>query len=320
MCLWNCCGAFTKKLKKRVMTNNKNMVFLSYARENSDLAERLYMSLREKEINVWLDTKCLKPGANWKLEIKKAIKNAKYYILLVSRHSVNKRGYVQKEIREALDVFAEFPRGQIFIIPVRLDDTLPIDEELLELNWVDLHKDYYSGLEKILRSLIDLIPEPLIVNTEKEKDGMKFMDVPKKIVDKGEILDIAQPIMVGEKRGAINYTPFRSMEQYFMQFIDRMPPESIYADTSLSYYFYLDTTNPDLILGDDLLKKYPERIIIVLQNYYSKLSAYSSFFTVTVSFNKKDRNIKIPYECILKIEVPEIGLGIYRQKPENVNN
>ncbi|HTF05290.1 MAG TPA: ClpXP protease specificity-enhancing factor SspB [Bacteroidia bacterium] len=291
-----------------------NLVFLSYARENRDIAERLYMSLREKEINVWLDSKCLKPGADWKFEINRAIRNARYYILLVSKHSVNKRGFVQKEIREALDVLSEFPRGQIFIIPVKIDDTTPIDDALLNLNWVDLYLDYYGGLEKIFRSLIDLIPEPLMTNTSNE---MKVLNVNKKIIDKGEVIDYSQPIMVGEKRGAISYAPFKSIEEFFMQFIDRLPPQSIYADSSISYYFTISTKHPDLVLGVDLLKEYPETIKLVFQNAYWDLKAYSSFFSVTLSFNKEQRLLKIPYDSILHIEVPELGLLIGRNKPVN---
>lgn len=291
-----------------------NLVFISYARENKDIAERLYMSLREKEINVWLDTKCLKPGANWKFEINKAIRNARYYILLVSKFSVNKRGFVQKEIREALDVLGEFARDQIFIIPVRVDNTLPIDDELLNLNWVDLYLDYHGGLEKVLRSLINLIPEPLITNASKE---MKVLSVDKKIIDKGEIIDYSQPVMIGEKRGAISYTPFRSIEEFFMQFIDRMPPQSIYADFSVSYYITIDTRHPDLILGDDLLEQYPETIMLVFQVAYWDLKAYSSFFSVSLSFNRVKRTVKIPYDSILHIEVPEIGLLIKKQKPKS---
>lgn len=297
--------------------DENNLVFLSYARENQDVAERLYMSLRDNEINVWMDIKCLKPGANWKREISQAIKNAKYYILLISKHSVNKRGFVQKEIREALNVLGEFPRDQIFIIPVRIDNTLPIDDELLELNWVDLFIDYHKGLEKILRSLSDLIKEPLITNTSKD---MKVIDVKTKIIDKGEELDFAQPLMVGEKRGAISYAPFRTIEEFFMQFIDRLPPKSIYADSSLSYYLTLTTRHPDLVLGDDLLQQYPEQIILVFQNSYWDMRAYSSFFSAALSFNKKKRTVKIPYESILQIEVPELGLVISRQAPKRIND
>jgi hypothetical protein len=35
---------------------------------------------------------------------------------------VDKKGYVQKELKEALDIFQEYPEKAIYLIPARLDD------------------------------------------------------------------------------------------------------------------------------------------------------------------------------------------------------
>jgi hypothetical protein len=131
----------------------EDLVFISYAREDQSWAECLYMDLRKQQTNAWLDVRCLKASANWKLEIRKAIRSSRYFILLLSKHSINKRGFVQRAIREALETLKEFPKGEIFMIPARLDNTEPIDEELHELNWVNLHPDYHDKLARILSAL-----------------------------------------------------------------------------------------------------------------------------------------------------------------------
>jgi len=56
-----------------------------------------------------LDKKNLLPGQTWNLKIRKAIKNSRYFIALFSSTSVQKRGYIQKEFRFALDLLDEFP-------------------------------------------------------------------------------------------------------------------------------------------------------------------------------------------------------------------
>jgi hypothetical protein len=38
------------------------------------------------------------------------------FLALLSQNSVTKRGYVQKELSEALDILDEFPSSEIFII------------------------------------------------------------------------------------------------------------------------------------------------------------------------------------------------------------
>ena len=128
-------------------------VFISYAREDKTMAQRLYDDLKKNGVEPWLDDENLLPGQNWKLEIGKAIKNCDYFLALLSSHSVSKRGYVQKELKKALDILGECPKSKIFIIPVRLDDCQPIDEELEELHWLDLFSSYDRGLAKILQVL-----------------------------------------------------------------------------------------------------------------------------------------------------------------------
>lgn len=125
-------------------------VFLSYAREDGEIAKKIFEDLDQKGIDVWFNVKHLRPGQRWKTEIVKAIRSSDYFLALLSRKSVSKRGFVQKELKEALEVVDELPESQIFVIPVRLDDCSPSHERLADLQWVDLFQSYQDGLERIL--------------------------------------------------------------------------------------------------------------------------------------------------------------------------
>ena len=60
----------------RVSESNKGQedsVFISYAREDSDAARRLYNDLKSHGLNLWLDKECLLPGQDWRREIRKAL-------------------------------------------------------------------------------------------------------------------------------------------------------------------------------------------------------------------------------------------------------
>lgn len=134
----------------------KNTVFISCAREDASHAERLYSSLREAGIDAWLDTRCLIPGQDWRSETKLAVSEARSFIALISQHSVNKRGFVQAEVRFALNVLTDAPAAHpVLLIPVCLDGTRPSDEELRNLDWVDLYPGYERGVTKILSALTD---------------------------------------------------------------------------------------------------------------------------------------------------------------------
>jgi hypothetical protein len=51
------------------MGKQSRHVFISYAREDYNLAKRLYVSLSSLGINAWLDRENLLPGQNWPVEI-----------------------------------------------------------------------------------------------------------------------------------------------------------------------------------------------------------------------------------------------------------
>ncbi len=127
-------------------------VFISYAREDYSTARKLCDDLREAGADTWLDDDELIPGQDWKAEITKAIKQSGHFIALISTKSVVKRGFVQTELKKALEVLSNIPGKDIFIIPARIDDC-GIPDELEHLHCADLFPDYEKGFSKILRAI-----------------------------------------------------------------------------------------------------------------------------------------------------------------------
>lgn len=128
-------------------------IFISYAREDYDIAQKLYFDLKNSGLNPWLDRECLLPGQNWKIEILKNIRNCSHFIAIISSNSVNKKGYVQKELKEALEILDEFPESHVYLIPVRLDDCSPSHIKLHDLQWIDLFQSYEDNIKRILQVL-----------------------------------------------------------------------------------------------------------------------------------------------------------------------
>jgi len=127
--------------------------FISYAHEDHAAATQLYGDLRAMGAQPWFDIVDLLPGQEWELAIRDALGSATHFVALISRRSVTKSGYVQKELRQALSALELFPPGHIFLIPVRLDPVEPLHDQLRKLQWVDLFEDRTAALEKIARSL-----------------------------------------------------------------------------------------------------------------------------------------------------------------------
>ncbi len=105
------------------MPNRRLNVFLCHAKEDKPTVRELYRQLTaEGWLDVWLDAEKLLPGQEWDIEIEKAVEHADVVVVCLSTHSVDKEGYVQKELRFVLNIADEKPEGTIFVVPLRLDD------------------------------------------------------------------------------------------------------------------------------------------------------------------------------------------------------
>jgi hypothetical protein len=109
------------------MTTNRPLrVFLCHSSNDKPAVRELYQRLRaEPWIDPWLDEEELYPGQDWNMEIEKAVEAADAIIVCLTKNSINKEGYVQRELRIVLD-FADYkPEGTLYIIPVRLEECEP---------------------------------------------------------------------------------------------------------------------------------------------------------------------------------------------------
>jgi formylglycine-generating enzyme required for sulfatase activity len=169
------------------MTEHRSLrVFLCHASQDKPAVRGLYQRLKsEAWIDAWLDEEKLLGGQDFDLEIYKATRDADAIIICLSKISVTKEGYVNKEIRRALDIAQEKPEGAIYVIPLRLDECIPTFERLKQLQWVD----YFTpdAHERLLKSLSaraqtlgiettkpDAQPKPLALSKGDDADFYKF--------------------------------------------------------------------------------------------------------------------------------------------------
>lgn len=128
-------------------------IFISYGREDIDSARRLRQELGDRGYDVWIDRESLLPGQRWKDTVIQAIRAADAVLVLLSQRSVGRRGFLNREIREALEVLDEQPDATPFLIPARLDDCLPSQAKLSEIHRVDLFPDWSEGMRQIFKAL-----------------------------------------------------------------------------------------------------------------------------------------------------------------------
>ncbi len=139
------------KMNTNDLPERKLRVFLCHSSGDKPEVKKLYHRLLTKKgIEPWLDEEDLNPGENWNYEIKRAVQESDVVLVCLSKSSINKEGYVQKEIRFALDIAGEKPDGTIFLIPVKLEDCI-VPERLNEWHWLNYFQD--GAFERLMRSL-----------------------------------------------------------------------------------------------------------------------------------------------------------------------
>ena len=124
-------------------------VFLCHSSSDKPVVRELYSHLKSARFEPWLDEVNILGGQEWALEIRRALRTSDVVLVCLSK-SINKAGYLQREIREVLDLADEQPEGMIFLIPVRLEECV-VPDRLRRWQWVNLFEE--NGYQKLLKTL-----------------------------------------------------------------------------------------------------------------------------------------------------------------------
>ncbi len=152
-------------------------IFLAHAKEDKAEVIKLYERLKQKGYKPWLDKKDLLGGQLWDDEIKKAINSSDIFIACLSKQSVEKQGYVQKEFRMALQKCGELPENKIYLIPLRLDDCkIPNLRQreyginLRDYQWIDYFES--DGFEQLIRAIEHYFSKSLSISKQGDSSDL----------------------------------------------------------------------------------------------------------------------------------------------------
>lgn len=127
-----------------------NHLFISYATEDSDLAEWLTLRLTAEGYRVWCDRVKLLGGESYPRDIDNAIKTQTFRMLaLISKHSLTKENPLKER---TLGYNISRQRKVDFVIPLLVDEIRPD-----ELGWMDSDLTYIPFYESWAKGLFQLI-------------------------------------------------------------------------------------------------------------------------------------------------------------------
>ena len=110
--------------RRGIMSESTKAVFLSYASEDADAAQRIADGLLAAGVEVWFDQSELRGGDAWDALIKKRLKNCALFMPIISQTTeVRTEGYFRLEWKLAVDRSHLMSEDRAFIVPVVIDDT-----------------------------------------------------------------------------------------------------------------------------------------------------------------------------------------------------
>ncbi len=139
-------------------------VFLSYASQDAEAAQKICEALRREGIEVWFDQSELRGGDVWDQKIRREIHDCALFIPVISANTVSRHeGYFRLEWDLADQRSHMMARDRAFIVPVCLDATpgagTDVPESFHRVQWTRLPKgETPSGFVERVRRLLSSEP------------------------------------------------------------------------------------------------------------------------------------------------------------------
>src|SRR5262249_15089605 len=131
--------------------------FICHASNDKRDARIFYEMLHLSGALPWLDEKQLKTGVEWDPFIIRAVQQSDAVVILLSRASVDKEGYVQKEIRVALEQAQSMPEGVGFVFPLKLEECQP-PEKVMKYQVANRFEQVLEALQDRARLKQRMVP------------------------------------------------------------------------------------------------------------------------------------------------------------------
>lgn len=169
------------------------------------------------------------------------------FLPLLSSQSVNRRGYYQRELKLAIDTAEEIPEGQLFIIPLRLDDCQILSEKLSKYQYQNMFPDWSFAVNRIIEAI------KLSISHLPSKDEIEFKP---KIIDSSSIQSLEKLKIDLLSGSSISVTLSKILGHEIRQFLK--PVDIVWLKNELYGYSITDEFNrKSYIQNDEILPGNP---------------------------------------------------------------
>lgn len=164
----------------------ENAVFLSYASQDADAAQRIAEALRNAGVEVWFDRNELVGGDAWDRKIRQQIKECALFVPLISAATQARgEGYFRLEWKLAVDRSHLMAPDQPFLLPVVIDDTpdaaARVADEFRAVQWTRLPRG--AAADKFCERVGQLLRGEADVGQRLPPQSAREQGIPKRLAD-----------------------------------------------------------------------------------------------------------------------------------------
>src|SRR6516164_603520 len=150
-------------------------VFLSYASQDAEAAQKICDALRSAGVEVWFDQSELRGGDAWDRQIRERIHDCRLFIALISAHTeARDEGYFRHEWKLAVERTHHMSDKKPFLVPVVIDATpergAAVPDKFHEVQWTRLPGGE-TPPQFVARVARLLLPEPILATPVRPTSG-----------------------------------------------------------------------------------------------------------------------------------------------------
>jgi TolB-like protein/Flp pilus assembly protein TadD len=121
----------------------RGAVFLSYASQDAEAAQRICAALRSAGVEVWFDQSELRSGDAWDRQIRERVHDCRLFVPVISANTeARSEGYFRREWKLAIERTHDMSERIAFIVPVVIDQTrdarADVPEAFRSVQWTRL--------------------------------------------------------------------------------------------------------------------------------------------------------------------------------------
>jgi predicted ATPase len=208
------------------VTESSRAVFLSYASQDAEAAQRICESLRAAGIEVWFDQSELRGGDAWDSAIRKQIKACALFMPIISANTdARTEGYFRLEWKLAVDRSHLMASDRAFLVPVAIDNLTESDarvpDRFRELQWTTALEG--RALEELVARVQRLLEVTAAGSPERSQPSQAAASIAPRADDTGERSMAALPYNTPPTRMVGRLAELAALENRLRQAISGRP-------------------------------------------------------------------------------------------------